>query len=121
MCLEFRRVLFRFLLFSAATGNNKQPTDANYHRYGISWRSDKQFFTIDSTDAVGTGNFVFPQVQTLPIKLTAIANTSAPSASGVITCTSIGVGDSGRNNFTISDATYGFRGATVDASGNLHV
>jgi hypothetical protein len=106
--------------FSVATGNGLQPADSNFHRYSMAWRSDKQFFMIDSSDASATGNFVFPQVQTLPLKLQAIAGTS-PYASGTITLTSVGVGDSGANNITISDATYGFRGATVDASGNLHV
>ena len=105
---------------SASTGNGTQPPDANFHRYSLAWRSDKQFFMIDSSTPCATGNFTFPQVQTLPLKLQAIAGTS-PLSSGALTVTSIGVGDSGTNNMTISDATYGFRGATVDAGGNLHV
>lgn len=104
----------------SSTGNSKQPTDGNFHRYSLAWRSDKQFFMIDSSDPVATGNYTMPQIQTLPLKLQAIAGTS-PLASGNMTVASVGIGDSGANNITISDSVYGWRGATVDTTGSLLV
>ena len=105
---------------SAATGNSKQPTDANLHRYIVYYRTDKTFFYIDGLDSnslVATANFVSSAVQTLPVKFMAIAAAVAPLSSGILTCTGLAVWDTGKNNKTISDGTFGWRKATVKAAG----
>ena len=99
---------------SAATGNSKQPTDANYHRYIVYYRTDRVFFYIDSLDTpVATSNFQSPNVQTLPIRLQAIAHSSPPAIPQTIQCTGLAVWDTGKNNQTLSDGTFGWRKATV--------
>lgn len=109
---------------SAATGNSKQPTDANYHTYIIYYRIDKTFFYIDGIDGnsqVASANFISPNVQTLPVKFLSIAFSTPPSSSAIINCNSLAVWDTGKNNTTLSDGTYPWRKASIDTSGNLRV
>jgi hypothetical protein len=101
---------------SAATGNGKQPTDSNNHRYIVMYRTDKTYFYIDglaASNLVSTANFAAPASQVLPVKLQSVADSSAPASSRIITCTGLAVWDTGKNNFTLSDGTLGWRKATV--------
>jgi hypothetical protein len=102
---------------SAATGNGKQPTDANPHRYVVYVRTDRIFWYIDSLDVpVATSNFQSPSVQTLPDLFLAIAGATPPGVSGAITCLGTANSDTAKNNHSLSDGTYGFRKATIKAA-----
>ncbi len=99
-----------------------QPADSNLHRYICYYRTDRIFWYIDSlATPVATSNFNSPQVQALPLLALTVAHSSAPAASRVITCAGLAVWDTGKNNTTISDGTFGWRKATVNSSGALSV
>lgn len=100
-----------------------QPTDALSHRYICFYRTDRIYWYIDGLGAAqlaATSNFQGPQVQTLPLLALAVAHSSAPAASRVISCTGLAVWDTGKNSSTLSDGTYPWRKATVTATGSLH-
>jgi hypothetical protein len=116
------RVLIQDL--SAATGNGKQPLDANVHKYFIYYKGDNIFFCIDGIDSVvaftSTGA-PGPDVNILPIKFTAIAGSVAPVSSGVLTVNTVNLADTGGNNIQVSDGTFPWRQMVVDALGNAQV
>lgn len=96
------------------------PADALNHRYIVYYRTDRIFWYVDSlATPVATSNFQGPAIQTLPLKLSAVAHTAAPAASRVISGTGLAVWDTGKNNTQISDGTYPWRKATVNAQGAL--
>ena len=106
----------------SASGTNKQPTDGAYHRYVMFMRTDKTYWYIDGTDTpVATSSFQSPSIQALPLRLSSVTGVGAPSATPVLNTTGIAVGDSGRNNSTISDSTNPFYRATVSSAGALKV
>jgi hypothetical protein len=99
---------------SSATGNGKQPTDGLPHRYICYIRTDKIFWYLDSLDVpVATSSFQSPTIQTLPDLFLAIAGSTTPGSSGVITCLGVANWDTGKNNVAISDGTYGWRKSTI--------
>jgi hypothetical protein len=108
---------------SIATGNGKQPQDNNTYSYNMYFRGDKIYFSIGSLDNTVAQTFGFPgpDINTLPTKLTAIANTTPPGASVLLTCGAVTVAATSRNNMQLSDATYQWRKATIDATGALSV
>ncbi len=107
---------------SSATGNSEQPSDNNYHRYIVYYRTDRTYWYVDSLDtAAASSSFQSPALQTLPLRLLAVAGSTPPVSSGVLDCTGLAVWDTGKNNFTLSDGAYGWRKATVSSSGGLRV
>jgi hypothetical protein len=116
------RVLVQDL--SAATGNNKQPLDANVHKYFLYYKGDNIFFCIDGIDSVvaftSTGA-PGPDVNILPIKFQAVAGAVAPVSSGVLTVNTVNLADTGGNNIQVSDGTFPWRQMGVDAAGNAQV
>lgn len=109
---------------SSATGNSTQPTDGSFHIYQVNFRGDRYWFTIDGLNNVvasQSNGANGPNVNTLPIIMTAIAGTSAPSSSLVLSSGGMWVGDTGNNTSQIADGTYPWRKATVSAGGALSV
>lgn len=106
-----------------------QPTDANYHRYTVYYRSDRIYWYIDGQDAAQLGavanlaaaNFTSPQTQTLGLLLLAVAHSSAPTPSRVINCGDLAVFSTGKQNFFISDPSFPWRRASVNSSNALNV
>jgi len=85
---------------SAATGNNKQPTDGNTHVYFVYFRGDRFWFAIDSPTNIVAQQFNGangPNVNTQPLKIQAVAGTINPVSSFTLTVASVWVGDSGSN------------------------
>ena len=107
----------------SSSGNSKQPTDANMHRYIVYYRTDKIYWYIDTIAGapVATSSFQSPNVQTLPVNFTCVAGATPPVSSDVITCTGLAVWDTGKNNTQISDGTFPWRKAAVSAAGALSV
>lgn len=104
---------------SAATGNSKQPTDANQHRYAVYVRTDKAYFYIDGINAaslVATSNFQAPQIQTLPTLMLAIGNSTPPVTNSQIQCNGTAVWDTGKNATQIADGAFPWRKQTVKAA-----
>lgn len=108
----------------STSGNSTQPTDAAYHRYIIYIRTDKAYWYIDgitSAQLVATSNFQSSQVQTLPRLFLTIGNSSPPVSNITLTCTGATTWDTGKNNFQLSDGTFPWRKALIDALGNQNV
>lgn len=101
-------------------GSSKQPLDANTHNYQIFYRPTKIYFYIDNV-LVATAGLTQSALNTdtLPVLYVAVANTSAPASSGIISSNAMSVSDTGKNNVGISDGTYAYRKAKVGANGNL--
>lgn len=88
------------------------PTDGLNHRYSFIWRTDRIAFYLDGGDpppAIANGKI--PNVQVLPVRMHAINGVAATQP--MLTVTSVGVADTGRNSAAISDGLYGFLKATV--------
>jgi len=107
---------------STSTGNSKQPQDANVHKYFIYYKGDNIYWCIDNQDNVVASTLTGangPDVNILPIKFTAIAGSSAPASSGVLTVNTVTLADTAKNSFQISDGVYPWRQATVTAGGSV--
>jgi hypothetical protein len=94
------------------------PTDGLRHAYTVVYRPESFWFSIDgamvasaSTGAAGPNN------KTLPIKIQAVAGSSAPGVSLAPSIASVTMGDLGRNGTVVCDATFRFRCATVTTTG----
>lgn len=106
----------------SSSGTGTQPLDGAAHRYIIYYRTDRTFFYFDSlATAVATTNFQSPTIQVLPVKFHAIANSTPPASSAVLTCLGMAVWDTAKNNSTISDGTNPFYRAKVNYDGELSV
>src|SRR6266700_577886 len=106
------------------TGNNTQPLDATAHMYTLYYRGDHITWTIDGPDAVVAQTFSGapgPIINTLPLKLMAIAGPIAPLSNGQLQCNAAFVGDTTNHASQIADASLLWQKAAVDASGNLSV
>jgi len=109
---------------SAATGNSTQPTNASAHRYIVYVRTDRAYWYIDglaSANLVATSSFQSPTIQTLPISFVAAGGATPPVSNSQIQCTGAVVWDTSKLGTTLQDGTYGWRTASVDASGRLAV
>jgi hypothetical protein len=108
---------------SVATGNGKQPQDANVHSHNIYFRGDKIYWSIDSLDNIVAQTYggPGPDVNQLPVKATAIAHSTPPGGSVLLTVNAATVAATSRNNMQISDGTYQWRKAAIDALGNLAI
>jgi hypothetical protein len=108
----------------SSSGTNKQPQDSNVHKYFMYYKGDNIYWCIDSVDSVvasTTTGAPGPDVNILPIKFTAIAGAVAPVSSGLLQVNTVTLADTGGNNIQISDGTFPWRQATIDAAGNLSV
>lgn len=109
---------------SSGTGNGTQPTDSAVHIYTLFFRGDRAYWSIDGLDNVVASMLTGangPNVNTLPVKFTAIAGTSAPASNGQITVNQVFMADTTRQNVQLSDGTFPWRKAQIDALGNLYV
>lgn len=106
---------------SAATGNATQPGDNAAHKYYMYFRGDLSYWAIDNPDSV-VASFATgasgPNVNTLPLKALVISNSGTTATMQV---NGVSVGDTARNNISISDDTYPWRQAQVGISGGLSV
>lgn len=106
--------------FSASL-SSVQPTDSAAHKYYLYSRGDLTFWAIDALENVVasfTTGASGPDVNTLPMKLQ-VASTGGTHAT--IQLNGCSVGDTARNNATISDPVYPWRQVTVSAAGALTV
>lgn len=93
-------------------GNNKQPQDSAVHIYYIYFKGFTAYWAIDSsTNVVAsiTTGALGPNNNTMGLTAVSISNGTA----GVLTINGTSVGDTGRNNLTISDGAFRFREVTV--------
>lgn len=102
---------------SVATGNGKQPQDANTHRYNVLFRGDQAWWLIDGyvVAQMFTGS-QGPNNNNLPIRMITIANSTPPASTANITAAAVYLGVT-NSPLGISDGVYQFRAATV-LSGN---
>jgi hypothetical protein len=106
----------------STSGNNAQPTDNLAHKYYVFFRGDLAFWAIDELNNVvatmRTG-LTGPTANNLPITMLAIAGSSAPSSSGLLTNNGVFLGDTSGANSEIADGTYPWRKLTVDSNGYI--
>lgn len=104
---------------SVSTGNGSQPADSAAHKYFIFFRPDICYWCIDSIDNV-VAQFITgasgPNVNNLPMTYLAVSN-GTPAVTIVLNGCSIG--DTGRNNLTLSDSTYAWREIKILTGGEL--
>lgn len=106
---------------SAATGNGYQPADAAAHKYGLYFRGDQSYWTLDNPNTV-VASFLTgasgPNVNTLPLKLLAISNSGTAET---IQLNGVSVGDTAHNNQTISDPSNPWQQMAVSKTGAASV
>lgn len=89
------------------------PTDGAYHRYSFFKRQDAVFFFLDNLDTpVATASFS-PTAVVTPIAFSLVNGGSTLGSAPTYNVISVGISDSGLNNFQFSDGTYQWRKATV--------
>lgn len=101
---------------SAATGNSKQPTDANAHKYFMWFQGSVMYWSIDTLDnivATQTTGANAPHTNTLPLTIIAVQN---GATQGTFTVSGASVADTGRNEQRVCDPTNGFTCAAVKAA-----
>jgi hypothetical protein len=109
---------------SVGTGTGKQPQDGNAHYYTMFYRGDHTYWCVDSLDNVVAQTYTGapgPNINTLPLKLLAIAGVNPPPVNGQLICNVALVGDTTRSNIQLSDSKFPWRQATIDTTGNLGV
>lgn len=90
-------------------------TDGAWHRYRVQRRSDLYVWYIDDFDTpVASSQFVIPAVQTLPVALAMINNTSAASGSPTFQVTSVTVAENTNTNIQVSDGQFPWRQQKVE-------
>jgi hypothetical protein len=97
------------------------PGDALAHKYFLFFRGDQSYWAVDNVDSVVasfTTGASGPNVNTLPLKALVISNSGTTATLQV---NGVSVGDTARNNLSISDDTYPWRQAAVSAAGALSV
>lgn len=103
-------------------GKVPQPTDSGSHKYFIFYRGDFIIWAIDSMDnivaTVLTGA-LGPNVNTLPLAHLAVAASTGPSSSAVMTLNGSTIGDTGASEKKICDSVFGWRCVTVTAAGAI--
>lgn len=98
---------------SPGSGSGVQPQDGNAHKYYLYFRGDQSFWALDDPDtivAVYNTGASGPNVNTLPLKILAVSN---GGAAATIQVNGVSVGDTARNNMTISDPSLPWRQARV--------
>lgn len=114
------------LVIAQLTGNSNQslnfgPSDNLVHKYYIFFRPDLTYWCLDDIDNV-VASFLTgasgPNVNNLPQTRLAVSN---GGTAVTITENGTSVGDTVRNNMTLSDSFYGFRQQSVGARGDAIV
>jgi hypothetical protein len=97
------------------------PGNAAAHKYYLYFRGDLSYWAFDDPDNVVASYLTGasgPNVNTLPMKFLAVSNSGTAATLQV---NGVSVGDTGRNNISISDDTYPWRQSMVTAGGALSV
>lgn len=98
------------------------PTSGVPIGLAIQYRADGTSFLINSaSNVVATVQITGPNVEQLPFFAISIAGATPPAASAQMQCRAMGVADSGKNNQTLVDSTYPWRGVNIDTLGALRV
>lgn len=117
-----RTVISDLSVLNPFIGIIPQPADNATHNYQVYYRPTQSFWYIDGV-LVATSTFAQSalNVETLNSIYMAVAGTSAPGSSGVLTSDAVSVSDTGHNAQAVSDGQFPFRKATVTANGALSV
>jgi len=108
--------------------NACQPGDSSAHVYVMWYRGDRTFWGIMNvtTGAIievahTTSGAPGPNVNSLPLKVTAIASTGAPLSNAQVVVNAVAVGDTAHNGSFLDDPIYPTQKASVSAAGALSV
>lgn len=97
------------------------PGNASAHKYFLFFRGDLAYWALDDPDNVVASYLTGasgPNVNTLPLKFLVVSNSGTTATLQV---NGVSVGDTARNNVSISDDTYPWRASSVSATGALKV
>ena len=97
------------------------PGNAAAHKYFLFFRGDLSYWAVDDPDNVVASyptGASGPNVNTLPLKVLIVSNSGTAATLQV---NGVSVGDTARNNVSISDDTYPWRQSAVTAGGALAV
>jgi hypothetical protein len=99
-----------------------RPSDGGNHRYSIEFKPSNALWYIDDTTIpVASVALNSPAVETLPLLILSVNGSTPPSASPTFLFQAVSIGDTGRNNFQVSDGTMPWRKARVTAASSLQV
>jgi hypothetical protein len=97
------------------------PTSSQ-SRYGFQLRADVVIFYVGTTEyPAASANYQTPNSCVLPILSLSVNAGSTLGSASQINLQALGIGDSGKNSAQLSDGTYPWRKASVDATGALKV
>jgi hypothetical protein len=105
---------------SAATGNNKQPTDGQSHGFGYYYRGDRLIWFIDDTTnvvAFTKNGAPGPNVNSLPLKMSAVGGATPPAANVQLVINAIWTADTACNGRQIASGDFPWRRAMVNSTG----
>lgn len=94
--------------------------DGNPHRFNVYYKTSRAYFEVDNI-TVGSIAYPNPQVSNLPVLALAVNGAATVSPAATMTMSFFGVGDSSSTHTFVSDGTFPFRKAGVDANGALRV
>ena len=103
--------------------SGQQPLNTALHNYIMYYRGTKIYYYIDNSDVpVATSTLAQnPLIGSLPHLFLAIAGSTPPASSAVLTCPAMSVSDTAANANTICDPSYSWRRAFVNAYGGMGV
>lgn len=118
--------ILRAVIYSADVVTFSQnitiPLDGAEHLYGVFFLGNYIFWYIDQFSIpVAVSGLLQPSNTVLPIRLHSLNGGSTTVSTPIFNAFSMAIVDSTRNGINITDGTYGWRKATVSASGELSV
>jgi epidermal growth factor receptor substrate 15 len=97
-----------------------RPNDGISHRYVMYIRADMIHWYLDNLEyPIATVSFPAIGQQTLPIRFHSINGTSGPASAPTFKVIGVGMSETSHSGVQLSDGTYAWRKATVDATGML--
>lgn len=118
--------ILRAVIYSADAVTFSQnltiPLDGAEHLYGVFFLGNYIFWYIDQFSIpVAVSGLLQPSNTVLPIRLHSLNGGSTTVGTPIFNAFSMAIVDSTRNGINITDGTYGWRKATVSASGELSI
>lgn len=89
-----------------------RPSDGNYHRYVVYYKTSRAYFEIDRVVVASVANPA-PNTSVLSIGYVSVNGASTVTPAAVLQSNFSGVGDSARNNNSLSDGSFPWRKATI--------
>lgn len=94
-----------------------RPADGLFHRYAIYYKASRVYFEVDNVQ-VASIQFPNPQVATLSTVIGSVNGAAVVASAPVLNATVIGLAETAKNSFKMSDGTFAWRTAKVNPDGS---